>query len=269
MSLDYGQITVPRLGGGKMVDDEKNENKKVDEEITTFKGDDVDLVEIMLDNVVDPELKSMLTAWLTQRTQKDEDGEENKDEDDQPIMASDTGEIGETGITEPVATNPVVEDISEAVEEALTESDVGEKVVEAIADEIASEAAEIIPIQASIRSPISKSSEEKRIVYGVVSEPDTVDLQGDILTAEEIAKACHAFMIKSQTIGIEHTMPARARIIESYIAPTDFECGGRLVKKGSWVMGVKILDDALWQAIRRGEITGFSIGGTGKRIPAY
>ena len=63
---------------------------------------------------------------------------------------------------------------------------------------------------------------DQQIVYGVVSEPDTIDLQGDRLSKAEIVKACHKFMMESQKIGKEHEGPAKADIIESYIAPTDF-----------------------------------------------
>ncbi|MCX8207694.1 MAG: XkdF-like putative serine protease domain-containing protein [Methanothrix sp.] len=117
----------------------------------------------------------------------------------------------------------------------------------------------------SIRVPIIKG--DQQIVYGIVSEPGVVDLQGDILTPEEIRKAAHNFMMKSQRIGVEHTRPAKASIIESYIAPVDFTCNGQRVRKGSWVMAVKIHDPELWAAVKRGEITGFSIAGTGTRTP--
>ena len=101
----------------------------------------------------------------------------------------------------------------------------------------------------------------------MVSEPDTIDLQGDRLSAEEIRKACHKFMTESQQIGKEHLGPAKADIIESYIAPVIFECNGQVVRKGSWVMAVKVQDQELWQAVKSGKITGFSIAGRGSRIP--
>lgn len=114
--------------------------------------------------------------------------------------------------------------------------------------------------------PLFKS-EDQQIVYGVVSEPGSVDLQGDVLTESEIRKACHSFMMTSQRIGHEHNGPANADIIESYIAPVNFECGGQLVKKGSWVMAAKIHDPVLWHGVKKGEINGFSIAGTGTRTP--
>ena len=41
--------------------------------------------------------------------------------------------------------------------------------------------------------------------------------------------------------------------------------GGRRVLKGSWVMGVHIIDDALWHSVKDGTLTGFSVGGTAVR----
>ncbi len=49
--------------------------------------------------------------------------------------------------------------------------------------------------------PIFKELGDQQIIYGVVSEPDTIDLQGDRLSKAEIRKACHRFMIESQQIG--------------------------------------------------------------------
>jgi len=119
----------------------------------------------------------------------------------------------------------------------------------------------------SYRVPIIKTARDQQIVYGVVSEPGVEDLQGDILSESEIRKACHKFMQTSQRIGKEHSGVAKASIIESYIAPTDFKCNGQPVRKGSWIMAVKVHDKGLWQAVKKGEITGFSIAGTGSRTP--
>lgn len=127
---------------------------------------------------------------------------------------------------------------------------------------------EVSKVMKSYRVPIivAKGSDQQ-IVYGVVSEPNVIDLQGDRLSKSEIRAACHKFMQNSQRIGKEHSGVANASIIESYIAPTDFKCNGQVVKSGSWVMAVKIHDPALWQAVKKGDITGFSIAGTGTRTP--
>jgi len=127
---------------------------------------------------------------------------------------------------------------------------------------------EVSKVMKSYRVPIIVSkAADQQICYGVVSEPGVIDLQGDRLSESEIRKACHKFMQTSQRIGKEHSGPAKASIIESYIAPTNFKCNGQKVRKGSWVMAVKIHDPSLWQAVKKGEITGFSIAGTGTRTP--
>ena len=127
---------------------------------------------------------------------------------------------------------------------------------------------EVSKVMKSYRVPIIVSkSGDQQIVYGVVSEPGVIDLQGDRLSKSEIRAACHKFMQTSQRIGKEHSGVAKASIIESYIAPTDFKCNGQVVKSGSWVMAVKIHDNDRWQAVKKGDITGFSIAGTGTRTP--
>jgi hypothetical protein len=113
--------------------------------------------------------------------------------------------------------------------------------------------------------PILKADEERRIVFGIVLEPDTVDSQGDVIAADEIEKAAHKFLVKSRVVGNRHNEPAKAEVVESYVAPDEFEMGGQKVKKGSWVLGVHVSDDALWQDIKNNEITGFSVGGMGTR----
>jgi hypothetical protein len=169
------------------------------------------------------------------------------------------------------AAQALAEDIQEAIEER-TGSDDDEDVDEEdeLDDDLKDEdmnkdKACSKPVRKTF--PIIKELGDQQIVYGVVSEPDTVDLQGDRLSKTEIRKACHKFMIESQRIGKEHSGPAKADIIESYIAPVAFKCNGQVVRKGSWVMAVKVHDQDLWQAVKSSEITGFSIAGRGNRIP--
>lgn len=107
--------------------------------------------------------------------------------------------------------------------------------------------------------------DEKRLVYGVVLEPNTVDAQGDIVDEETIEEACHNYMRHYRVVGDRHTNIANADVVESYIAPTDFEVNGQKIKKGSWVLVVYIKDDDLWEKIKAGYYVGYSIGGFGIR----
>ncbi|SFW99809.1 Putative phage serine protease XkdF [Bacillus altitudinis] len=44
------------------------------------------------------------------------------------------------------------------------------------------------------------------------------------------------------------------------LLPSDFEMGGEVIKKGSWVF-VMMASDEIWEQIRKGEITGYSMAG--------
>lgn len=120
----------------------------------------------------------------------------------------------------------------------------------------------------SLQIPICKVDPYQHKVAGVVLSPNEIDLQEDIVTAEEIEKASDGYMIRSQTVGKHHKEPANAAVVQNYLAPVEFMLGSQPVKKNSWVMVVKVFDDALWQDVLDGKITGFSIGGKGIRTPA-
>jgi hypothetical protein len=111
---------------------------------------------------------------------------------------------------------------------------------------------------------------EKQIVYGIVLEPETTDSQGDIYSEEEVESAAHKYMEDFQNAGHMHQtlINQSAVVCESYIAPVDFTMGDQPVKKGTWVLAMHILNDALWGQIKDGTLTGFSIGGWAQRVPA-
>lgn len=188
--------------------------------------------------------------------------------------------FGDETEPEEEATSDLIDDIREVLaeheaekaedEEPEEDEDEDEDLPEFLKedDEDEEDEDEVSKVMKSYRVPIIVSkAADQQICYGVVSEPGVIDLQGDRLSESEIRKACHKFMQTSQRIGKEHSGPAKASIIESYIAPTNFKCNGQKVRKGSWVMAVKIHDPSLWQAVKKGEITGFSIAGTGTRTP--
>lgn len=114
---------------------------------------------------------------------------------------------------------------------------------------------------------MSAADEDKRLVYGIVLEPNVVDLQNDMINELEIEKACHEFMEKYQNVGIRHKgVTKQCKIVENYIAPQNMSIGnGQDVTKGSWVMVIKVYDDNIWSQIKSSNLTGLSIGGYGAR----
>jgi hypothetical protein len=108
---------------------------------------------------------------------------------------------------------------------------------------------------------------DERFVLGIVLEPETVDSQSEIYSADEVRKSAHTYMAHYQNAGLQHTalINDHVQIVESYLAPADFTIGEQPVKKGTWVMGMKVTSEELWTAIKTGALTGYSIGGTGVR----
>jgi len=120
-----------------------------------------------------------------------------------------------------------------------------------------------------------KSDDEKQIVYGIVFEPDFVfdpDPSFDdeqTISKDDIEESAHEYLINMrkgifkshQKLSHGRPIDHKTDIVESYIAPQDFELGGELVKEGTWIVGMKIYDKELWDQTK-GSITGFSAGGT-------
>ena len=110
---------------------------------------------------------------------------------------------------------------------------------------------------------------DERFVLGIVLEPEVVDAQGDIYSAEEIRAAAHRFMEEFGGLGLMHRLRVneQVKVLESFLAPTDFTVGELTIKKGTWLLAVRVLSDELWERVKTGELTGFSIGGSARRLP--
>lgn len=115
--------------------------------------------------------------------------------------------------------------------------------------------------------PILKIDDEKRIVTGVVYEPDVLDAHGEFMTADEIEKSAHQFLKDYRNIDKQHDFVAgQADVVESWIAKEEGKLGDQDIKKGTWLMSVHVPDDDTWAEIKKGELTGFSMGGVGERV---
>jgi len=124
----------------------------------------------------------------------------------------------------------------------------------------------------------SKVDEDKHEVFGWASvvEMDgkpVVDRQGDWITPDEIEKAAYKYVLDSRKGGHQHKREGDAafhasNMIESIVftpekiakmgLPEDFPVG--------WWVGYKVHDGETWNKVKSGEVTGFSIHGSGKRV---
>lgn len=112
---------------------------------------------------------------------------------------------------------------------------------------------------------ILKSDTDTHYVTGVVYEPMTEDTDGNYMTESEIAKAEKYFSNKQRNIDVQHSFEPcdGACLVDSWITKCDCEIEDQPVKKGSWLMTVKVEDNDLWDKVIEKSITGFSMGGVG------
>lgn len=108
---------------------------------------------------------------------------------------------------------------------------------------------------------------ELRYVLGVVLEPESVDGQGDVYSADEIRRTAWGYMTNFRNVGLMHKglVNGKVQLVESWIAPCNLTVDGTAIKAGSWLMGLHVADDAIWDQVKRGELTGLSIGGFARR----
>lgn len=111
-------------------------------------------------------------------------------------------------------------------------------------------------------SPISESLHDaqgyERVVLAEVMIPDTPNAFGDIAGADAIKEFAYEFARQGFGIDVNHDQQdiqhTDAIVVESFIARE----GDRDFIPGSWVVGMRILSDDLWQKVLDNEINGFS-----------
>lgn len=113
-----------------------------------------------------------------------------------------------------------------------------------------------------------EEDEDEHTVFGIVLEPEVVDSQGDIYSEEEIRQTAYRFLERYQTFGLQHQeMVPEILPLESYLAPVDMVINGHKIKKGTWLLRIRVLDADIWADVKSGKLTGFSIGGSAIRTP--
>lgn len=126
---------------------------------------------------------------------------------------------------------------------------------------------------------ISKVDGDKRQVFGwaSISKKDGMvitDHQGDSIDTEELERAAYKYMLDSRKGGHEHQKTDEgplhvADVIESFVVTDEKKKAMGLpddVPEGWWI-GMKVNDDKVWELAKSGELAGFSIHGSGRRVP--
>lgn len=112
---------------------------------------------------------------------------------------------------------------------------------------------------------IIKTDTENHYATGIVYEPMTEDSHGNYMTEEEITKAAYWYAENGNHVDLQHNFEQLdgATVVENWVAKADFKVGDEEVRKGTWLMTVKVTDGDVWKGIENGEITGLSMGGIG------
>ena len=120
--------------------------------------------------------------------------------------------------------------------------------------------------QFSTFGKILKVDEATHYVTGIVYEPLTEDAHGNFMTEDEIRKAAHWFAKHGDQVDLQHSFEAvdGVIVVENYVAPCDMCVGNARIAKGTWLITAEITNAGVWNAVQKGVITGFSMGGLGK-----
>lgn len=127
---------------------------------------------------------------------------------------------------------------------------------------------------------IVKFDNEKRQVFGwayVTHDVDgevVVDKSGEFVDShDEIEKAAYGFVLNSRKGGVEHRrdddgVVSKSTLIESVVFTPEKKAALGIpqgaIPDGWWV-GYQIHDDDVWSQVRNGQLSSFSVHGSGKK----
>jgi hypothetical protein len=125
--------------------------------------------------------------------------------------------------------------------------------------------------------PSTVLDDEQHIVFGwaqVITTKDgkiVFDRQGDYVTKEEeLAKAAYSYVLTSRDGGEMHLNRGVGTVIESMVF-TQEKMDALGIEKGTvpigWWVGFKIHDAGVWEKVKKGEYSAFSVHGAGRRTP--
>lgn len=115
------------------------------------------------------------------------------------------------------------------------------------------------------------ADEEQRVVYGwatIVTKASVPveDLQGDVISADELVLATTDFMKSARVAKMMHQGDQIGEVIHSFPLTYDIAKSlGIQTNDEGWLVGIYVKDDKVWKAVKDGSLAAFSIGGSGTR----
>ncbi len=127
------------------------------------------------------------------------------------------------------------------------------------------------------RFKIAKSDEEKRLVFGWASVSMRVDgeviedWQDDIVEPGELEHAAYEYVLLYRDGSEMHERGGVASLVESVVF-TEEKMKAIGIPEGTlpvgWWIGFKVLDEEVWEKVKDGTYSMFSIEGTAERVEA-
>jgi len=115
---------------------------------------------------------------------------------------------------------------------------------------------------------VIKVDKQKQMLYGIFLVPEKPDWDGDVISAEDIEKVAHMFVVDYRTIDVMHKKVVAAEIVESSIAwKNDLDFYGKKLAKGTWFGAIKVHDKEVWDKVLAGDYKAFSVRISGVREP--
>ena len=123
-----------------------------------------------------------------------------------------------------------------------------------------------------LQGKILKSDTDKRLVFGwasVVADAEgnlIVDSQGDTINIDTLENAAYEFVLRGGEGDLMHAVKGVAYLVESMVfTPEKAELLGLENVPQGWWVGFYVCDDKLWEQVKDGRFTMFSIGGRAVR----
>ena len=118
--------------------------------------------------------------------------------------------------------------------------------------------------------PVERQREWKRVVTGVVADPENIDSEGRKITAEAVESMAWNFLENFCNFGIKHQkdiygkpviLNNKIKVVESWVTQEVITRNGVKIPIGAWVITVRIHDAIIWDMIVKRELRGFSFEG--------
>jgi hypothetical protein len=122
-----------------------------------------------------------------------------------------------------------------------------------------------------IKSEILKVDSDERLVWGwayvsTLNGEVSVDHSDESVGPETLVKAATNFMLSVRTAKAMHQGDSVGEVVHSF--PLTKELGqalGVTSDKEGWIICMKIHDEEVWQSVKSGKLSAFSIGGRALR----